>query len=411
MHRVNAVLGALAVLLAYQFAERTTTPGIALVVALVLAFDPFALRNDSRMMLETPTTAALLTGWLVLLGARDTAPTTRRAVLAGLLLGCAIVTKDIALVFVLVPLVLATLWRRTLQWYTALLVSGAALLPYTAYLVVLLSTGHFGDFLSAKSLGVRRMIGLVQITGFNAPEAPSLGSRLVDQVAHFGTSYALIALCLFAGIGAALSPRPARRMIGLIALTSGIFGAYAATIGTLEEQFGYYVLIPSALALAVLVAENSERLIVWPRLILGVATVFTALTVFLGVTARLGTDDAYHQAYTWLNDNVPPGTPVGLTNVTTEFAYLPHQSYGVWPSLQSLTNHHARYVVTQSRTLAQGYGYAHPELLTWLQHNAEPAFTADGPSGEHTTVWRLDEQALRHAVDSGISPTARQRTP
>lgn len=396
---VNAVTGAVVVLLAYLIARRVTTPHIAIFVAAVLTFDPFVLRNDTRVMLETPTTAAMLAGWLVLLTGRETVP---RTIAAGLLFGWAIVTKDIALVLVFVPLVLAVLWRQTLPRRSALVAGVAALVPYAGYLAVLLFTGHVGDFLSAKVLGVRRMAGLVQTTGFNAPEAPSLSSRLVDQATRFGTSYVLIGLCLFAGIAAALSSRPARRLVGLVAFVGGVFGGYAATVGTLEEQFGYYLLVPSALAFGVLAAENSERRIIRQRLVHAVAVIFTAFTVVLGVTERLSTDDSYRRAYDWLNANVPPGTQVSLTTVTAEFAFLPHPGYSVWPSLGALPDHRARYVLTQSATLSQGYGYAAPSVLTWLQDNAEPVFTASGPTGGRTTVWRLDQQALHQAVADRI---------
>lgn len=393
---VNALLGALVVLLAHQLARRVTTPGIALVVAVVLAFDPFVLRNDSRVMLETPATAALLAGWLVLIS-------FRRPAIAGLLFGCAVLTKDITLVLVAVPLLLAITWRRTMPHRIALRAFAATLVPYTVYLVVLLFTGHLGEFLSSKTLGLCRMAGLVQITGFNAPGAPSLTGRLADQVTHFGTSYVLITLCLFAGAGTALCAGPARRLIGLFAFACGAFGVYAATTGTLEEQFGYYLLVPSVLALAALAAENRERSVVGRRAVVVVVGVFTALTVLLGVTSRFQTDDSYRRVSAWLDGNIAPGTSVGLTNVTMEFAFLPRHGYGVWPSLLSLKDHRAQYVVTQSRTLAQGYGYATPGLLDWLKAHARSVHVEEGPTGGQTVVWQLDGLAVRRAVDDGLS--------
>ncbi|MEU5694588.1 glycosyltransferase family 39 protein [Actinosynnema sp. NPDC020468] len=395
----HAVLGVAVVVLGYLLARRATTPVIAAVVGVVLATDPFVLRNDSRVMLETPTTAALLAGWLVLL----TGTSRLRAVAAGLLFGGAILTKDIAAVLVVLPLLLATVWRRTLAPRRVLITVAAAAVPYGVYLVTLLATGDLAAWWAAKSLGLRRMIGLVQLTGFNAPETPGLGGRLVDQATHFGTSYVLIGLCVVAGVLASLSAHRVRRMLGLIATTSGAFGVYAAAAGTLEEQFGYYVLVPSTLALGVLAVENAERGLVNRRLVTGVVATFTALTAVLGVAARATTDDSYRRAYDWLTANVPAGTPVGLTNVTAEFAFLPRPGYGVWPSLRSLSDHDAHYVLTQSRSLAAGYGYAAPELLTWLEHNASTAFAVDGPSGGRTTVWRLDPGTLRHAVAGGLS--------
>ncbi|MBW4718137.1 ArnT family glycosyltransferase [Saccharothrix obliqua] len=397
---LNAVLGALVVVLAYLITRRVNNAAAATLVAVVLAFDPFVLRMDSRVMMETPTTALLMAGWLVLLPAvRHSAPW--RPVVAGLLFGCAVLVKDIGFVLAVVPLLLALVWRRTLAPRLVLVAAGATIVPYAIYLVFLLLGGHLGDWWTAKSLGLGRMAGLVQISGFNAPNAPNLGSRLVEEVGRFGTSYVLILLCLLAGVGASFSASAPRRLIGLIALVSGALGVYAAFIGTLEEQFGYYVVVPSALALAVVAVESVERGLLNRKLVVGVAVAFAALTAVLGLSARLVTDDAYRRVDAWLTKNVPPGTKVGLTGVTAEFAYLPRTGYGVWPSLESLAKHDAEYVVTQRRSLRDGYGYAAPELLDWLSRNALPVYSAGGPTGEQTTVWQLSTYRTAKAVRTG----------
>ena len=122
----------------------------------------------------------------------------------------------------------------------------------------------------------------------------------------------------------------------------------------------------------------------------------------LGVLARSAHDDGFRRVRAWMETALPPGARVGLTGVTAEFALLPHPGYGVWPSLSSLAGNDAEYVMTQSQTLSQGYGYAAPELLTWLQAHARPVFSFTGPSNGATVVWKLDRNAVRDAVAGGV---------
>ena len=114
---VNTVLGAVTVVLAVLLMHRLAGLVPAAVAGVVLAFDPFVLRQDGRVMIETPATLWILAGWLVLIGApAGSSVRTRRALAAGLLFGLAQVTKDMTAVSTIVPLLLAGWWRRTLPW-------------------------------------------------------------------------------------------------------------------------------------------------------------------------------------------------------------------------------------------------------------------------------------------------------
>ena len=68
------------------------------------------------------------------------------------------------------------------------------------------------------------------------------------MLTRFGTSYVLLGLGLFAGLAAAFSAVPARRLVGLLAATTGALGIYCVVAGAAEEQFGYYVVVTSVLA-------------------------------------------------------------------------------------------------------------------------------------------------------------------
>lgn len=404
---VNAILGAGIVLLAFLIVRQMATVRIALAAGVVLTFDPFILRNDTRVMLETPTMVAALAGLLVLTTAldRSSPKVSRRAlVAAGLLFGIAVLTKDVAIFLTAVPVALAAFWRQSMPRREAALAVAISTLPYLVYLIVVFVHGQAALWLAAKMLGVRRLAGAEQTTGFNAPGAPSLAEQLSNQLYRFGTGYVLIASCAVAGVLVAVFGRTrGRRVVGLAALSAGLLGLYAATVGTLEEQYGYYVAVTSVLALAVGTAELLQR---WPRLqpaMLSVALVFVILTIALGMQARLVADDGYLQTRDWMRSTLPENARVGLTSPTAEFAFLPDwRQSGTWPSLSSLHTAKAQYVITQSKPLMQGYGYAAPELLEWLKENARPAFVTTGPSGGETVVWQLDQERIGAALADGI---------
>jgi hypothetical protein len=375
----------------------------ALVAALVLVTDPFVLRQDGRVMIETLAGLGVLVGWLLVLRALDREPgpsRTRRELLAGLVFGLALVTKDMTAAFTLLPLVAAGLWRHTLPWRSIGRVLVAVPLPYLVWFGVVYANGLLGEFASQKLTGVLRMAGVIQETGFNAVPDASLLSRLLEMITRFGTSYLLLGLCALAGLVAAFAELPIRRLIGLMALFAGLLGVYCVVAGAAEEQFGYYVVLAAVLAMPVALVELVARRPGLRRPLIGLVAVFVAAGAVLGVQARTTTDDGLVEARAFL-DTLPAGSPVGLTSVTGEFALLPHAGWAVWPSLASLDGNGAGYVLTQSQPLSQGYGYAAPQLLDWLAAHATPAFTATGPTSGRTVVWRLDRAALDAAVAAG----------
>jgi 4-amino-4-deoxy-L-arabinose transferase-like glycosyltransferase len=400
----NAVFGAVTVVVAYFLVRRVAGAGPALVAGLVLVTDPFVLRQDGRTMIETPAGLAVLVGWLLLLlRALDREPgpaRTRRELLAGLVFGLALVTKDMTAAFTLLPLVAAGLWKRTLPWRSIGAVLVAVPLPYLVWLGVVFANGLLGDFAGPKAIGVLRMAGVIQETGFNATPDASLASRLVDMVGRFGTSYLLLGVCALAGALAAFSARPVRRLVGLLALFAGLLGVYCVVAGAAEEQFGYYVVLAAVVATPVALLELVARLPWLRRPAVVLVALFVVAGAVLGVQARTTTDDGLVQARAFM-DALPAGSTVGLTSVTGEFALLPHDGWAVQPSLASLAQGGTQYVLTQSQPLSQGYGYAAPQLLDWLAAHATPVFTATGPTSGHTVVWRLDKTALDAAVASG----------
>jgi hypothetical protein len=403
---VNAVLGALTVFVCFLLVRRLTSSLPATVAALVLVTDPFVLRMDSRVMIETPAGLGVVTGWLLLLRAldRDAGPArTRRELAAGLAFGLALVTKDMTAAFTVVPLLAAVFWRRTLSAPVVGRVLATAALPYLCYLGVITVGGLVPNFADQKLTGVLRMVGAVQETGFNAAPGADLAGRLVEMIGRFGTSYLLLALCPLAGFIAAFSAAPTRRLVGLLALSSGLLGAYCVLGGAAEEQFGYYVVLAAVVATPVAVVELGGRRRSLRRPLATAAVIVCLISILLGVQARTTVDDGLVRARAWMVSELPDGARVGLTSVIGEFALLPHPGWEVLPSLASLKAGGAQYVLTQSHSLSRGYGFAAPELLDWLAQHARPVFAATGPSAGDTVVWQLDPAALDAAVAAGLT--------
>lgn len=403
---VNSVLGAVAVVVCFLLVRRLVGVGPAAVAGVILASDPFVLRMDGRLMMETPAGLAVLSGWLLVLLLLDRKSGRTRLWLeisAGLVFGLAIVMKDMTAVFTVVPLLAAVVWRRTVPLQTALRILACSTVPYLVYLGLIAASGLIPQFVEQKSVGVLRMMGVVQMTGFNSVHTVSLADRLIDLAGRFGTSYLLLGLSVVAGAVTAMSPLVERRAIGLFSLFTGLVGIYSVFFGAAEEQFGYCVVLSALVSVPV----AAVMVVKWrPRLrapVVAAAAIMTILSLFLGVQARSVVDDGLVRARDWMNAELPLSSKVGLTSVTAEFALMPHEGWEVLPSLQSLHDREAQYVLTQGRQLSEGYGFAAPEFLDWLQDNAQAVFTFRGPTSGDTVVWQLDRAKLDAAVAGGLS--------
>jgi hypothetical protein len=403
---VNSILGAVTVVVCFLVVCRLVGIRAAAVAGVILASDPFLLRMDGRLMMETPAGLAVLTGWLLVLMALECRKGRERwwlEISAGLVFGLAIVMKDMTAVFTVVPLVAGVLWRRTLPPFTAWRILASAVVPYAVYLCFMTAMGLLPQFVDQKSVGILRMVGAVQMTGFNSVSEVSLADRLVDLVGRFGTSYMLLGLSVLAGAIAATSPAVNRRVIGLFSIFTGLVGVYSVFFGAAEEQFGYCVVLAGLVSLpvaAVMVVAWRPRL---GRFVVVATALMTGFSLFLGVQARSAVDDGLFQARSWMMAELPASAKVGLTSVTGEFALLPHENWEVLPSLESLRDGDAQYVLTQGRQLSQGYGFASPGFLQWLQNNAAPVFAFSGPTSGETVVWRLDRTKLEAAVSGGLT--------
>jgi hypothetical protein len=420
---LTAVLGSLTVGVAFLLIRRVAGDWPAAWGALALALEPFVLRINSRVFLESLGGLTLTAGLLVLVRymqrpvagrlprgrhrrrrrrVRRPGEPTVHLLAAGLLLGYAVFTKDAFAFFALVPVVLAVTWKRTLALRDAAVVLAGAAVPYTLYLVVVSLTGYLGQLTRAKTAGVLRLVGTHDTTGFNAPGAPSLIDRLVDQVLHYGTSYVILLLCPLAGLVALSSERPERRLVGLTAVTTGAYGVYMVAFGTAEEQYAYPIMIAGVMALAVVARMAMDHGPTLRSATVPLLALFLAASMTLGTLQETTRDDGLRTFRTWAQEHLPATARVGATNGTSGYAFADDPRFGPWSTPALLQARGAQYVLTFDLPTRQGYGLARPEFLDWLEVNATPLFRSFGPTHGETVLWYIDAQKLALAAAENI---------
>jgi 4-amino-4-deoxy-L-arabinose transferase-like glycosyltransferase len=403
MRALNALLAGATAAVLVLLAARAGSLRAGLVSGLLFALDPFCIRQNDRVLLETAMMLWVLLGYLVLAPlARDRLPRDKvppdkvppdkvppdkvppdkaprhaqaRAAGAGLLFGAAWLTKDEGALLTVLPLLAAAAlgWgpRRSLS----LLAAGAATATYAAYVGVVALGGEWSTWWFAKTAGVRRMLGVTQITGFNSRGAPSLVSRLSAEARFFGTSYLLLLVAVPALL-VLLRRGQLPRLLALFYLAGAAALGYAVTVGTLEENELYLLFVPSLLILpvaAVLWLRGAPRgQPASPRAgAKAQAGAFTAAVALLAcvnlttcVVWLIQPDNGFQRLRQYLAAHVPAGTTIAsvddsppLTAGTTFWALADRYRVGPWATPAQRARHQVRYVVIPWMEIGQGYSY------------------------------------------------------
>ncbi|MFJ9903403.1 ArnT family glycosyltransferase [Streptomyces sp. NPDC101152] len=413
---VNVFLGAVTAVLVLLLVSRAGSRTAGVVAALLFALDPYIIRQNDRVMLDTQTVMFVLAGYLVLLLlAREPLPGRKHltAAAAGLLFGLALLTKDHSALITVLPLLLALIlgWgppRRLL-----LTTLGTAVAPYGLYVGLVCLYGHVTPFWYDKSHGAARLIGIVQESGFHAAGTPSLTSRLVDQVTTFASTYALLLLGPVALVILLRRKDPVLRMLALFHLCAGLTLAFALAHGTLEEQALYLLIVPTVVVLGAALGVGIEhfrqrdgrRL---PRRVLVVALAgFLAATVaFSGMSyakVHTGRDDGYARLRDYMDKHVPVGSAViaadgGASGGISSWALRDRYVMGDWVTPEARTRAYARYLVVPWKVIDQGYGTMDARTARRLAAEGHLVFAFHGRSYGTLALYKLplpDKNYLR----------------
>ena len=225
---------------------------MTVLVAVIAALDPVLVRYGRQVMIEPLALAASL---LVLHAAWSLRNRKFQYVwVVGVLTGLALLTNEITVFIVVTPIVFALLQRDGALFRRSLAAFAIGLGFMSLWYLWCVELGLGDAFISGQTVSLERLVGLIQITGFNAP-GYSLMAAILRSIGQYVGSYVVlafgaVALCwLWLRRGSAES-----RFLTAWLTLSYVLGCYIVAVGTFNEQFLVYV-IPAAIVAAVLVGE------------------------------------------------------------------------------------------------------------------------------------------------------------
>jgi 4-amino-4-deoxy-L-arabinose transferase-like glycosyltransferase len=400
----GATATALALLAARAGSRRTGA-----VAGLLFALEPFCIRQNDRVLLETAMMFWVLIGYLVLatlIGRDRSLRNWPRAVGAGLLFGCAVLTKDEAALLTVLPLLVAIIVRWGPRRPLAFLSIGTTVAVYAAYALIVAVNGQFSDLWGTKTFGIQRMLGLVQITGFKSQGGGNLSARLIGEAAWFGTTYLILALALPAVVIVLRRGGQLQRMLGLFYCAATVTLAYAVLLGTLEEQELYLLIVPSLLMISVAVSllapqrrvgspDRARSATVRPHALTLTAATLTVLAIGLNIATITqwfaSPDDAFVQMYQYVTGHLPQGSKIAALpgDIDSEYALGAKYEVGFWDTPATLKRSGARYIIIEWGSAAEGYSGVSSRQARVLSRGGHVLFTASGRSYGQVTLYQL----------------------
>jgi hypothetical protein len=408
MRTLNALIAGATAAVLVVLATRVGSLWSGTAAGLLFALDPFCIRQNDRVLLETALMLWVMLGYLLITTLIDR-PVSRgamvRAVLAGVFFGFAVLTKDEGALLSIPPLLAAAALRWGPDRRLILVTIFTIVDVYVAYLTVVVANRFFHIFWVAKTAGIVRMLGVIQTTGFHSSAGGgSLTSRLFAEANFFGTTYILLALAVVAALIALRRGGNQQRMLGLLYIAAGLTLAYAVFLGTLEEQELYLLIVPSILIIPVAAtlvcpARPSRR---QParganRGIARAAVLASALVLVLSI--NLGTsiqwlrepDDGFARLIQYMGAHVPAGTAVAAITGDIETPYSLGADYnvGYWDTPAALSREHVRYIVVEWASVDEGYSTKTPAEVRQLVAHGKVVFSFRGRTYGNLELYQL----------------------
>jgi hypothetical protein len=392
------VVGVAECVVFYGLAGSVVCKRMAFFTALLLALDPFTILFDSRVMLEAPTQLGALCCITALVAAvKHSVP--RKAghlsIIAGFFAAITVTSKETFGLVLMVALVLmwVTQWAGARRLIARTIIG--AVIGYVLYILAIAINGTLSPWVTEKTSGVKRLLGIEQSTGFNSPtvHVTFLG-RLEADLGQFATTYFLLAvgaLCTVLAFRIIKPWRAKRRaaccpedcaimVVALWALCAAAYLGFAVVIGTLEEQMFYIMFAPMVLMVFVVLERRRDLFAVGNGKALALFLVIL-LAVDSGVWVNIHTrhDTTYTQLLTWTSRHLPKNTVVAVDEYSAQFI-LSGFDIGEWDTPQSWLRQHVQYVLVSTLLDNQRYSGVSPKTARALALGFPVAWSASGTS-------------------------------
>ena len=314
----SAFYSSLTVLVVFALVTKVSNIKIGAISAVVLAFEPYALKYSRLGLLESAV-ILFVTLALYMYYSADAGQNAKKFLFGGVFFGLALLTKELAF-YVLVVLVV---WVLLMRFVTkthfnvkgTLIFVSTGVLMYLGYVAWALYTDA-PAFLSANSLLLQRAVGIVRNTGYTAPNYPSFMSDLVSSMNLYLMTYLLVALSAVSCVYLLYRYRDRAAVM----FTSWFVGSviFFEGIGIHNPQFFTYLTVPAAVVsgytLGKLALEPHKLTLRLKKLSYAAVLlliVVVSYNAFVWYTADgTGSDTAVAQSVRWIQANVPSGEKI-----------------------------------------------------------------------------------------------------
>lgn len=397
---LNIGLAALTAVALFDMARRLTSLRWGIIAALLFGLDAFVIRMNSRNLLDTAAIWWTVAGfWVLLAGLSDeegTKLSPRYMIGSACLFGMGMLVKDMIAFLTLLPLGFMFVTNWLLPRWQAFWMGVITSLTYAIYPLYITLRGELPFFIEEKFSGLLRLVGIDKHTGINRATAggggPTLVSKLLELLAEFGPTYALMALGCVAILIILLIGTRRQRIVAV--WTAGAYGllAYLVLFGTLEEQFFYFLIVPCMLMVTLLLARllDVPRLLParWVRrwqvayaaLLLVGGLLFSGMASQEWLMRHLYDDNGYEQTLHYLRQNLPPAGQVAASGNGAQFILGEYGSapWGEWYQVADLEFYQPQYVLVSYDQIRWDYGDAGQPLFDWLDTHGQVAFEFHG---------------------------------
>lgn len=453
---MNNFFGAMTCVVLFWFGKRLQGNTLGFLAVGMFLLDPFALRINRRAMLETLAMLLSLSALFIFWNSirqkytlKSSVPIPIETILAGLLFGAALLTKELTFIFLLPLVIFSTLEVIILlqqaklakyEMYSVVstsnklisilwlpiqvfIVLAITVLSYSMYLIWIMATGNVSVYMDEKLLGIKRLLGLVQITGWNRPGI-SLFDILGDRLIHYSTSYLILALGGVALISLLVWGQ--KQVAGRYLIALGIvlypFFSFIALFGSGNDQFFYFLLAPAILILGYAIVFLSytyipQRIrIIGDRssirtaavIITGILMLFISLNIIFWINNYgRGNDNGYTQFSEYIKANLPKSIPINASGDPIKFRYfLPGHPIIAAPTPEEAVLQGVHYFALAPKDVLMRYGRIQPELADWIVTQGTLLFTTSGNSYGDIYLYRVDY--ITQAEQASISGSNHQ---
>lgn len=316
----------------------------------------------------------------------------------GLFFGLALLVKESTAFLTLVPLIICFVLKWVIQRRDAVVIGLVSTLVYSIYPLIVFLNGDWALYSQQKFRGILRFLGVIHITGFNQEGAPSLTGTIINRLGMYGTTYLLIALGVIATVILLSNRGRIARLIGILVVSAYGMMVYLIFLGTLEEQFFIYLVVPCILACGVAIGsvKNSivyerfgQRLLV---LFICGSLLFTGWDTYQWINTHTRPDNGYEQVLAYLRKNVPGGEQVASISETGQHVLDGYQTgpWGLWHTVDELKDYKPEYLLVTPETVAWNYGSSADELLSWIETHGALTYAITGRQGNRMELYHLD---------------------